>query len=230
MNFRFNRQPEPFHRYAGDALQPDHRFGNIVIEREPMLFQSSVEFTRGACGPITHYVLDLLKAYLSAGIYSALRIDTRSHMLSKGDYPVYPGYHCEFWDACPDTHMPYEPVNMATRHFTFLLGNSADEFVGNRNLEVPKEIGNPICWRAIDRAITNMCIESIECPTGQLLEYDATELRRGLPYQGSGIGWRYCFRATYFPVPHSLAGQFSNKVRPQTQVYCDINSSSPENR
>lgn len=220
MNAIFNNGKTRY--LSGDAIMHPHGFGQWLVEREPMLFQCSREFARKACGPITHFVLDLLEAQISNGMAARLRIDTRSLMLMDGWYPAIPGWHCDFLDSQKNKEYTLSEHDNQVRHFAFINAGPATEFIANRNLAFDVE---KVTWQEVDKQVnffSNTQIMVQKCQIGTLFEYDARELHRATPWHGEEGHWRYYFRASWFPPGHSQESQYSNKIRQQVQVYCDV--------
>lgn len=206
---------------AGDSIMHPNGFGQWLVEREPMLFQCSRDFARKACGPITHFVLDLLESQIPNGMAARLRIDTRSHMLMDGWYPAIPGWHCDFLESKNKEYVR-NPHDNQVKHFAFINSGPATEFIENRDLNVDVE---KVTWQEVDKQVSyfsNTKLNIQKCMIGSIFEYDATELHRATAWHGEDGHWRYYFRATWFPPGHPYEGEYSDKIRTQTQVYCDV--------
>jgi len=203
-----------------DGVLPNENYGKWLIEREPMLFQSNAEFSFNAGGPITKDVLDRLRACTPSKVFNKLRIDTRSHMLMPGFFPCIPGYHCDFMQTTESGKQMMSTHDEDIEHYMFLSGPPSTEFIKDRNIVWDKDI---FTWKEVSNEMNSRKLETFKVPTGQLIKFNARELHRGTPHEGPPGHWRYFFRATSLPEWHQDYGKFTNKIRHQVQVYCDLN-------
>lgn len=193
------------------------RLGHVEsdIESEDMLFQCRTSFAWANGGEHTRAVLELLKQEIAPKIFAFLRIDTRVHMLMPGWYPCIPGWHCDFMRVSDSgAQVPDAKRDAEVQHYQLVTGGPEPEFIVDRNLHV--EVDGDVRWRKVDAAMGAAFGTPIEA--NRIIYFDGNELHRGRPWRGEPGHWRYFFRASYFPEGCAYA----DKVRRQSQIYCDI--------
>lgn len=194
-----------------------------ALSDEVGVYAASPEFARKHCGPI---VLNLLKCvpewyYEKArvlGLYP--NIDARIHRLYPGNYPAYPGWHCdgeyrETYFSQPD--MDKVPVHS---HLTATISSHEDGVSNTEFLMDPFdcEVGGVDSenkfWGQIDKAVNTHERDVQMIPDGNLTCFDSWTLHRCTPARIRG--WRLFFRMSMWHRPY-LGDE--GKLSRQEQVY-----------
>ena len=219
------------HAIEGEKLQTRSA---VDIKNEPMLFNASWQFATETGGPITREVLTKLGGYILDDMnmvateeYSYPVIDTRVHMLMKGQYPAIPGWHC---DNVPRRHVnrpeggdnpqPILPeASDGQINYTVILAQnnidlSPTQFV-TEDLRVrydPRYV-----WGSVNEAVCSMDLRGAtwECSNGVFYRFSSRVLHRATPARVRG--WRFFFRLSW------MQTKPKNEVRRQVQVYADPN-------
>lgn len=185
---------------------------NNEIELEPMLFQADAAFADSKGGMLTTICLQTLAGVLSPGEFRALRIDTRSTLLGKGDCASRGGWHCDFMSE--RNYSVIEPgADEGVRHFMLVSGEPLTEFIRERNVHV--DLPRAFEWADVNEDIRDRDVTAFAIEPMTLYEFDAYELHRAVPSANPGLVWRWFFRASYFP----RGTEYANKIRKQVQVY-----------
>ena len=228
MNYKFN------HNHKVVRTIKDFEKGVEIkdMEKEQGMYSATPEFCRKHGGPITQKLLDAVpKEYLNnawkKGLYP--NIDVRVQRLYPGNYPAYPGWHCdaqfrETYFGQPKTEMTELSNHLIATVSTDQCGISSTEFINEDiNLQInnydPTE-GEPF-WKIVDTNIRKMN-ESITLntwlmPQGQLTTFDCWTLHRAKP--AIKRGWRLFFRVAMWYRPNLEEGKLSK----QEAIYIDMN-------
>ena len=92
------------------------------------------------------------------------------------------------------------------------------EYLKDRNVDVAGED-----WGTVDRVVEASGAAATHFESGRVYCVDSNELHRGTPWDGEPCHWRWFFRGTVLHKDHPEQ-QYANKVRKQTQVYCDLHA------
>ena len=210
--------------------------GNLtnVIRDEPMLFSSSPSFASQKGGTLTNLVLGLMKQILpqssledepASGFYWV--IDTRVHMLMKGQFPAIPGWH---GDAVPRPNGPtgqpdFNMCDSRVEHYAFLLSDHPEPQLVNKdselgisstaflrdNLTIKLDDESPV-WGQVDRHVHSLVNPAIEyLPDREIWKFGQLTLHNAQPTTYNG--WRFFFRMS------KLMRPARNEIRRQVQVY-----------
>lgn len=195
------------------------------IENETQYFQASPKFimrdmryNKAALDVLYH-----LREVLDQDDFDALRIDTKVHMLKPDWYPCIPGWHCDFVSRDEDGNIQPDEDDDQIRHFLVCSGGPVTQFIENRLVELSMETPS---WQECDRTLNKLVhrgsLRLWQPEPGQILEFNAQELHRGMPARYST--WRWFFRASLFPKGDPRRREFQNKVRTQQQVYLELST------
>jgi hypothetical protein len=188
-------------------------------------YSATPEFIRAYCGPIANSLLDAVPSdYFDDAKRLGLfpNADIRIHRLYPGDYPAYPGWHCdgefrETYFSQPD--LDKIPVH---RHLVGTVSTSSD---GVSNTQFLAEPFTATLTRVPDQEITlwgmvhaqverEQTRRTFDTRDGQMVEFDSWTLHRAMPAKVRG--WRMFFRMSMWHKPNlGRGGNFTK----QEQVY-----------
>ena len=209
----------------------DAKFTSAQIEDEPMLFGASLRYARENGSEITNTVLNAIHSdpefdRMLVNTFQAdndlnVIIDTKSVMVTKGQYPSIPGWHCDDVPRSSKNSQPdFSETTLDVQHFLVFFSDVGDltgtEFVTSNHSLVVDE--NQV-WGSVNNEIENMLNTPYHQPhtrkakDGELIQFNQLALHRATP--AKSYGWRYFFRLSFTRRPHI------NKLRKQVQVYAD---------
>ena len=202
------------------------------MEKEQGMYSATPEFCRKHGGPITkklleHVPIEYLKEASQKGLYP--NIDVRIQRLYPGNYPAYPGWHCdaqfrETYFGQPKTEMTQLSNHLIATVSTDEYGISTTEFIDEEiTIDIdhydPTE-GEPF-WKIVDTKIRQMNeakkLSTWTMPQGQLTTFDCWTLHHAKP--ATKRGWRLFFRVSMWYRPNLEDGKLSK----QESIYIDIN-------
>ena len=194
------------------------------LEKEVGVYSATPSFVREHCGPIANNILDLVpESYYeeaaSLGLFP--NIDVRIHRLYPGDYPAYPGWHCdgeyrETYFSQPDMHKVKVSKHIIATASSHEDGISNTQFLDDSlTYNTDREFNSEhTLWGTIHEILTKKCPEKLyDTKDGQLVMFDSWTLHRAMPTRIRG--WRLFFRMAMWHKPNLGEG----KISKQEQVY-----------
>ena len=200
------------------------------LSNEVGVYSATPEFIRNNCGPIANMILDNIpQSYYDEakelGLYP--NCDVRIHRLYPGDYPAYPGWHCD--GEYRETYFSQPDLNKikVSKHIICTVSNdeagiTRPEFLMtpiecdiDENYDMQKTGDQHNLWGQVHNMVES--IENRELKSfydGDLLLFDARSLHRVMPARKRG--WRLFFRMSMWHKPNLGDGGMISK---QEQVY-----------
>ena len=208
----------PSHSVA-NTINPNPETMNLI--QEPMVYSASEGFAWDFGGPLTRAVITRIKdsdqfardrvvAY-QCGLN--ILIDTRVHMLMKGQYPAIGGWHCDFYPRGGNGQPDVMKGNDASVHYVTTLsdneeGVSCTEFVDELVLA---EVDAERVWRSVHLAVEDVKPRTFKAKDGDILRFSQETIHRATPTVNSG--WRFFLRLSFCDIKPQ------NQIRRQVQVY-----------
>lgn len=194
------------------------------LEREQGVYSATPKFIRENCGDIAREILrsvpddyyakaEELKLYVNC--------DVRIHRLYPGDYPAYPGWHCD--GEYRETYFSQPDLNrIPVSHH--LIGTVSSNGMGVSNTQFLMEdfdfqsdevdAGHGLWQQVNDQLSGSGARSTFDSSDGQLIRFDSWTLHRAMPARVRG--WRLFFRMAMWHKPNLGDG---GKVTKQEQVY-----------
>lgn len=162
----------------------------------------------------------------SLGLYP--NADVRIHRLYPGNYPAYPGWHCdgefrETYFSQPDLEkipVSYHVIQMVSTHpegvsNTEILNEEIDLDVGD-GYDLRKESDQSTLWGKVHRHIEmgDRRYNKVQIQDGDVLQFDSRTIHRCMPAKVRG--WRMFMRMSMWHKPNLGEG---GKISKQEQVY-----------
>lgn len=194
------------------------------IEREQGVYSASPAFVRAHCGPLAISVLDLVPDWYYGeaerlGLWP--NVDVRIHRLYPGDFPAYPGWHCdgefrETYFSQPDLDRIRVHKHLTCTLSTNALGVSCTQFLNEPfSCDVDADAQDVTLWGQVHEQVERQQPRSVyDTADGELMCFDAWTLHRAMPARIRG--WRLFFRMSMWHKPNLGAGGMLTK---QEQVY-----------
>lgn len=190
------------------------------LEKEQGMYSATPEFCYEHGGPITRNLLELVpQSYLDEteerGLFA--NIDVRVHRLYPGNYPAYPGWHCdaqfrETFFGQPRTERTEVSDHLIATVSTHESGVSLTEFVDD---ELSLDIDNyspeegTAFWKLVDEEMDRTEFKSSFMKDGDLTRFDCWTLHRCTP--ANVRGWRLFFRVAMWYRPNLDGGKLSKQ-------------------
>lgn len=194
------------------------------FEKEHGVYSATPEFVRKHCGDIGRMVLESVPDWYYAeadalGLYP--NCDVRVHRLYPGDYPAYPGWHCdgefrETYFSQPDLNKIKVHKHLICTISTHETGVSNTQFL-TQDLEAyfEKVDSEHTLWGQVHSLIeSNKYKRTVDTKDGQLVCFDSWTLHRAMPTKVRG--WRLFFRMSMWHKKNLGDGGMITK---QEQVY-----------
>jgi hypothetical protein len=189
---------------------------------EQGVYAASPAFVRKHCGPIAKRLLDAVpEEYFNTARKLGLwpNVDVRIHRLYPGNFPAYPGWHCdgeyrETYFSQPDMYKIPVHNHLTATVSSHINGVSNTEFLCN-SLEVEIESADMDnrFWRQV-HAHVNCGSPTQMIPDGELVQFDSWTLHRCTAAKIRG--WRLFFRMSMWHKPYLGEEGMLSK---QEQVY-----------
>ena len=193
------------------------------LAEEQGVYSASPEFVKSNCGPIANSILDQIPDSFyteadEAGLF--VNIDVRVHRLYKGDYPAYPGWHCdgeyrETYKSQPDLSRVVPHKHLVGTVSTEPDGVSLTQFVSE---PVTVTIGDvseiDTLWGQVHNQIEQLDPATVWTADGDLTQFGSFTLHRATP--AVTRGWRLFFRASMWHKPYLGDGGMISR---QEQIY-----------
>ena len=201
---------------------------NDDIKKEPMFFNSSIEYAYEHGGSITKAFLNNLPV---EWLNSECVFDSRVHMLMPGWYPAIPGFH---HDDVPRPEIPvgqhfitagqpdYDNPRYKSQHIMGLVNADVcpTEFAIGECVMPKIEDGELIyrIWhKEVERLIDNGCLNLLEAKDRTLYYFDCDTFHSGR--QAKTNGWRWFGRISRNT---ERVNKITNEIRSQVQVYLEF--------
>lgn len=201
------------------------------FEKEIGVYSATPEFVINKCGVIANTILSCVPSsyYDKAkklGLYP--NCDIRIHRLYPGDYPAYPGWHCD--GEYRETYFSQPNLNKIkiANHILCAVsshpeGVSNFEFLKENFLfhtNIKEEI---LLWKKVNRDVNqamkeDKSIETHSTHDGEIYMFDQYTLHRVMPTKNRG--WRLLFRMSMWHKPN--LGK-EGMITKQEQVYLNVN-------
>lgn len=194
------------------------------LEREQGVYSATPEFVIKHCGPLAKKLLNTVpqEYYQEAkrlGLYP--NIDIRIHRLYRGDYPAYPGWHCdgeyrETYFSQPDLDKIKVSKHLIATISSHPEGVSNCQFLSERFEYEPKQVDSEhTLWGQVHSKLEQKPNKKVfDSQDGQLILFDSWSLHRVMPARIRG--WRLFFRMSMWHRKNLGNGGMLTK---QEQVY-----------
>lgn len=195
------------------------------LEKEVGVYSATPEFVRKHCGSIANALLDIIPTwYFDEAKAKELypNIDVRIHRLYPGDFPAYPGWHCD--GVYRETYFSQpSPKHTKVAKHIILSVSSCEEGVSSTQfldevftLEMENEPdGDHNLWGLLDQALSRKQRKRIyDVQDGEMMLFDSWAPHRAMPARTRG--WRLFFRMAMWYRPNLGDG---GKITKQEQVY-----------
>lgn len=217
MQFRFRPDVSIVARLPGVAPIRD-------LEGEVGVYSATPDFVRRHCGPIARSILDAVPDDYHAEAASLglhVNCDVRIHRLYPGDFPAYPGWHCdgefrETYFSQPDMDRIRVHRHLVATVSSHECGVSNTEFLAEpfdfRSDRIGPDHG---LWQQVNEALEAVPTRRTTATRdGELTCFDSWTLHRAMPARIRG--WRLFFRMSMWHRPNLGDGGMVTK---QEQVY-----------
>ena len=194
-----------------------------ALDAERGMYSASAEFVRRHGGPIAVGLLDAVPAWYYAEAESLglqVNCDVRIHRLYPGDFPAYPGWHCdgeyrETYFSQPDLARVRVHHHLVATVSTHHQGVSNTQFLAQPfEAAVDSDAADVTLWGQVHRQVEAAQRRTWDSRDGQLVAFDSWALHRAMPARIRG--WRLFFRMSMWHKPNlGDGGKFSK----QEQVY-----------
>lgn len=192
-----------------------------ALEGERGVYSATADFVREHCGPIANGILDAVPGWYfdeaeSLGLFP--NIDVRVHRLYPGDFPAYPGWHCD--GEYRETYFSQPDLDRikVSRHVIATV-SSHENGVSNcafmttpMTVDIERADSEHTLWGQVDALARGQPCEATE--DGALYLFDSWSLHKVMPARVRG--WRLFFRLSMWHRPNLGAGGMLTK---QEQVY-----------
>jgi len=193
------------------------------LEREQGVYSATPDFVRKHCGPIANQIMERVgdwyfKEATALGLYP--NIDVRVHRLYPGDYPAYPGWHCdgefrETYFSQPDLDRIKVGKHIIATVSSVEGGVSNCQFL-NEPLDVTLDhepSSEHTLWGQVHKKVPDNAY-TLNTQDGFIYQFDSRSLHRVMPAKVRG--WRLFFRMSMWHKPNLGDGGMVTK---QEQVY-----------
>jgi hypothetical protein len=202
------------------------------LEKEVSMYSASVDFLRKNGGPIANMILSSIpKSFFdeakSLGLHPNISI--RVHRLNPGDYPAYPGWHCdghhrEGYDSQPNASNVTNGKHIICTISSCENGVSNPEFIDSDvELSINKSSSENI-WGQVHKQVSDLInndkIRTSVLKDGQLTQFDNWTIHRATSTKSRG--WRLFFRISMWNKEGLGDGGMISK---QEQIYKVLESS-----
>lgn len=194
------------------------------LAQEIGVYSATPQFIKKNCGKIANDILDIIpKTYyeeaLNLGLYP--NCDIRIHRLYPGDYPGYPGWHCdgeyrETYFSQPDLNRIKVSKHIIVTVSSNEYGISNCQFLDESfSFQSKEQNADFPLWQQIDSEIEKINSKKmLDTSDGNLYLFDSWTLHRTMPAKIRG--WRLFFRMAMWHKPNLGNGGMISK---QEQVY-----------
>lgn len=198
-------------------------YTDLDIEKEPMIYGGSWDWSLDNAGPITQRVMAMIsesmRADLSAWSLQGYHpiIDTKSVMLMPGMYPCIGGWHCDGVIRADGQAQPdLNGISLEVPHYLYSTcsnGHCPTEFVDQTvMLDIDEEAEGSVWGKVNSEVIEKTCRVRMSEPN-EVIRFTRPTIHRGTAAKVRM--WRYFFRLSFYHMPAR------NRYRNQVQVYTD---------
>lgn len=194
------------------------------MEREIGVYSATPDFVQHHCGPIANGILARVPYWYfdeakALGLYP--NIDVRIHRLYPGDFPAYPGWHCD--GEFRETYFSQPDLDRikVSKHITCTVsshegGVSCAQFLAEPfTATVNEESRDATLWGQVHAQVEKKAQKKLlDTRDGDLMLFDCWTLHRAMPARVRG--WRLFFRMSMWHRPNLGDGGMISK---QEQVY-----------
>ncbi len=194
------------------------------LEAETGVYSATPEFVRAKCGPIAKEILDRVPNWYyeqarALNLYP--NVDVRIHRLYPGDYPAYPGWHCdgefrETYFSQPDLDKIKVGQHLICTVSSHVGGVSNCQFL-DEALDFESNLAptaDNTLWGQVHDKVMSKSRFTYDTSDGDLVLFDPRTLHRVMPARVRG--WRLFFRMSMWHRPNLGDGGMVTK---QEQVY-----------
>lgn len=194
------------------------------LEKEIGVYSATPEFVRKHCGKIANGILDRIpgdyyKEAKALGLFP--NIDVRIHRLYPGDFPAYPGWHCdgefrETYFSQPDLDKIQVGAHVVCTVSSHEGGVSNTQFLAQPFIFESNEqpTADNTLWGQVHKELSKVNKALWDSHDGQIVRFDPRTLHRVMPAKVRG--WRLFFRMSMWHKPNLGEGGMITK---QEQVY-----------
>ena len=204
-------------------VSPTATIGELA--QEVSVYSATPDFIRKHCGPIAQRILGVVPDWYydeAARLGLFPNADIRIHRLYPGDFPAYPGWHCdgeyrETYFAQPDLDRIQVHNHLVCTVSTSPSGVSNTQFLAEpfafRLEDQPTQ--EITLWGKVHGAVEQQQTKTLyDTKDGDLVMFDSLTLHRAMPAKVRG--WRLFFRMSMWHKPNLGDGGCISK---QEQVY-----------
>ena len=205
------------------------------LEEEQGMYSATVPYAKKHGGPITNEIIDAIPEWYkkeACDLCLFLNIDIRVHRLYPGNYPAYPGWHCDANYRETFFGQPSQERTKLSKHIICTVSSEPDGVSNTVFLENSPVIidmdgdpndGAPF-WAKVDERINKAFnvkmsppeIKEKRVPDGTLTLFDCATLHRA---EAARVrGWRLFFRVSMWYRPNLDGGKLSK----QEMIYMDF--------
>lgn len=204
------------------SVQPTASIADL--EKERGVYSATPWFVRENCGDIARgFLAAVPDSYYAEAERLKLypNCDVRIHRLYPGDFPAYPGWHCD--GEYRETYFSQPDLDRikVSKHITGCVssheaGVSCCQYLDEPfSCEVKEPSQDVTLWGQVDEALSKRAHKKIaDSRDGQLIQFDSWTLHRAMPARIRG--WRLFFRMSMWHRPNLGNGGMLTK---QEQVY-----------
>ena len=195
-----------------------------MLQKEIGVYSATPEFVRKNCGKIANYILNQIPDWyfqkaVSLGLYP--NIDVRIHRLYPGDYPAYPGWHCDGQYRETYFSQPDCSLTKVAHHIICAVSSDEDGIANPQFLDESIEFDvlekqkDHNLWGILDKKIRDKPnVNKKNTVDGDIIMFDSWSPHRVLPAKKRG--WRLFFRLAMWYRENLGKGGMITK---QEQVY-----------
>lgn len=221
MNYLFT----PNYQFIGNT-DPIATVAELADEQG--MYSASPEFLKRHGGPIANRIFDSVPQSWFDECYGRRlfpNIDIRIHRLYPGDYPAFPGWHCdnsyrETYFSQPDldrTPVSNSIICTVSSHENGVSNTEfLDEVLDYEFLQEPTS--EQSLWGMVDRHLNDLAnrltLGTTIVPDGTIVLFDSASLHRANPTHTRG--WRLFFRMSQWHKPYL---DYEGKLTKSEQVY-----------
>lgn len=183
------------------------------LEKEVGVYSASYKFIRNNCGPIANEILDRIPQWYydeAKSLGMNVNCDVRIHRLYPGDYPAFPGWHCDgeyrsTYFSQPDLEAIKVSKHIVVTISSFESGVSNPEYLNKDIYFETDEINQThTLWQQVNNHINNNIKPThediYETKDGEIICFDNWTLHRVMPAKIRG--WRLFFRMSMWHKPN----------------------------
>jgi hypothetical protein len=200
------------------------------LAEEVGMYSASPDFVRRNGGPIANQILDSVppswfEECEARGLVP--NIDVRVHRLYPGDYPAFPGWHCdgefrETYFSQPDLDRVPVSGHMVATVASHESGVSRTEWLNEAYDFFLDKVGegDQGLWAQVDKKLNaiseNHRLWTTSYPPGSIVSFDSRTLHRATAT--AVRGWRLFFRMSQWHKP-GLGPDSEGRLAKQEQIY-----------